>query len=535
MKFARITHSLVFRLLALGLVTTVLGTTYSYFRIASFLREDLEQAVAAQQLNLAQYVARDVDAGITERGGYLVRLAAALPRELLGRPQGLKDWLREHQTLQPLFSLGLVVADPQGRVLATFPDAPGTLDKLPVTPAQWDQALVQDLVIAKPRLGPLRGLPILPMSARVLDAAGRPAAVLVGVAEISQEGFLQRLLQSRSGVTGSLLLISPADGVFVAATDASMALRPTPAPGVNRLHDKAMTGWRGSGLTVNALGVEEIAAIVSVPSTGWFVVARLPTAEAFAGVARVQAFIVSQRLVGVLFVLSLIGLIVVLMLRPLYRAAEQADRMTLGEVPLAPLPVGRDDEVGHLTTAFNRLIVKLSENQVELQRLAHHDALTGLPNRQLLADRLEQALARAGRHSTHLALLFMDLDGFKLINDEFGHDAGDEALKQIAERLSGVLRRSDTLARIGGDEFVLLAPDFVGDPRPQVQALAQKCIDVVGRVLTLRGTEQRVGVSIGIALSTGADTVESLLLAADKAMYRAKESGASCSFSGDGG
>lgn len=531
MKRVRITHSLVFRLLALGLVTTVLGTTFSYFRIASFLREDLEQAVSAQQLNLAQYVARDVDASITDRGGYLVRLAAALPRELLARPEGLREWLRERQELQPLFSLGLMVADGQGHVLAAFPGEPGLPDKLPVTPAQWDLALAQELVIAKPQRGPLRGRPILPMSARVLDATGRPVAVLLGVAEISQDGFLQRMLQARSGFTGSLLLVSPADAMFVAATDATLALLPTPATGVNLLHDRAMTGWRGSGLTVNARGIEEIAAVVSVPSTGWFVVARLPTSEAFATISRVQSFIVSQRLVGVLFVLSLIGFIVVLMLRPLYRAAEQADRMTLGELPLAPLPLGRDDEVGHLTTAFNRLIVKLSENQVELQRLAHHDALTGLANRQLLTDRLEQALARAARQSTHLALLFMDLDGFKRINDALGHDAGDEALKQIAGRLSGVLRRSDTLARIGGDEFVLLAPDFAGDPRPQAQALAQKCIDIVGGALSLRDTEQRVGVSIGIALSDGSDSVEALMTAADKAMYLAKESGSSSRFS----
>ncbi|MFS2055783.1 diguanylate cyclase domain-containing protein, partial [Variovorax sp. CT11-76] len=159
----------------------------------------------------------------------------------------------------------------------------------------------------------------------------------------------------------------------------------------------------------------------------------------------------------------------------LLRAADQADRMTRGELPLAPLRVVRDDEIGHLTQAFNRLLAKLVDNQQALARLAHHDTLTGLPNRKLLDERLQQALAHAARHGQPVAVLYLDLDGFKQLNDTLGHEAGDLALREIARRLQALVRQTDTVARIGGDEFVLLATGLVEPAEQGAQVLAQRC------------------------------------------------------------
>jgi diguanylate cyclase (GGDEF)-like protein len=202
--------------------------------------------------------------------------------------------------------------------------------------------------------------------------------------------------------------------------------------------------------------------------------------------------------------------------------------MTRGELALAPLRVVRNDEIGHLTRAFNRLLAKLLDNQEALARLAHHDTLTGLPNRKLLDDRLQQALVRAKRHSHQVAVLYLDLDGFKKLNDTLGHEAGDRALGEIARRLQGLVRQTDTVARIGGDEFVLLAADFEGPAEQGALTLARRCIDAIVQPLQLAqpvhdGTI--IGVSIGIALGNGGETPQDLLAAADKAMYRAKQGG----------
>jgi diguanylate cyclase (GGDEF)-like protein len=212
----------------------------------------------------------------------------------------------------------------------------------------------------------------------------------------------------------------------------------------------------------------------------------------------------------------------------LFDAARQADQMTLGEAPLMPLKIVHDDEIGHLTAAFNRLLTKLLSSQDELLRIAHHDSLTGLPNRRLLIERLAQALARAKRNDTRVALMFMDLDDFKPINDTFGHETGDEALRIIAGRLAEGIRQGDTLARVGGDEFVLIVTDLdsaAGDITGMVQSIANKTIAIAAQPMMIEGTEISVRMSIGIAVCGGANSSDEIMSAADSAMYRAKQSG----------
>jgi diguanylate cyclase (GGDEF)-like protein len=162
--------------------------------------------------------------------------------------------------------------------------------------------------------------------------------------------------------------------------------------------------------------------------------------------------------------------------------------------------------------------------EVELAHQAMHDALTTLPNRALFYDRLGQALNRVGRHSAAVAVLFLDLDRFKLINDSLGHGAGDKLLIAVAERLSNVLRGGDTAARFGGDEFVILCEDVSGER--QAIAIAERIADELDAPFTVEGDEVFVRTSVGIALATepGARP-EALIRDADAAMYRAKERG----------
>jgi len=161
----------------------------------------------------------------------------------------------------------------------------------------------------------------------------------------------------------------------------------------------------------------------------------------------------------------------------------------------------------------------------ELAFMATHDTLTGLPNRTLILDRAEQALVRARRHQTPVAALFIDVDGFKTINDTLGHDAGDELLRHLTERLDGVLRATDALGRLGGDEFVVIAEDLSLRAGPEL--IAERLLEALKQPVKLSAspaTQLTVTASIGIAMGVRA-SAQDLLRDADIAMYQAKREG----------
>lgn len=176
------------------------------------------------------------------------------------------------------------------------------------------------------------------------------------------------------------------------------------------------------------------------------------------------------------------------------------------------------------------VFVELHQLRRRAEQLAHralHDPLTGLPNRTLFLDRLEVALTRLERHSSGVAVFFLDIDHFKRVNDSLGHEAGDELLITVTERLRGVLRSSDTLARYGGDEFTILCSELVSP---------DDAIDVAGRVqaavsepVRLGEDEVRVSASIGFTIAPGRSLgATTLVRRADLAMYRAKDRGRAC-------
>ncbi len=169
-------------------------------------------------------------------------------------------------------------------------------------------------------------------------------------------------------------------------------------------------------------------------------------------------------------------------------------------------------------------ITQRRRSEEQIIRLAHYDELTGLANRNLFGTHLAHAIIRAQRNDLRLAVLFIDLDRFKNINDALGHDVGDDVLQLVARRLTEALRASDILARLGGDEFVVIAED-VGQPET-VAVLANKLLAAVDQPLPVRGHEFALSASIGIALFPGDGTdAHTLLKNADTAMYRAKELG----------
>lgn len=182
--------------------------------------------------------------------------------------------------------------------------------------------------------------------------------------------------------------------------------------------------------------------------------------------------------------------------------------------------------VGYLR-AYERSRILQEKNQQRLWHLANHDALTGLPNRLLLIDRLSQLLPLAKREGKRLAVMFLDLDDFKPVNDVYGHDAGDRLLKQVADRLHSVVRAGDTVSRMGGDEFVVLLADL--DDQNALAAVQSKIRHALAEGISLGDQELRISASIGLAVfPDDGDTIDALLQAADKRMYSSKHTVDGC-------
>jgi diguanylate cyclase (GGDEF)-like protein/PAS domain S-box-containing protein len=169
-------------------------------------------------------------------------------------------------------------------------------------------------------------------------------------------------------------------------------------------------------------------------------------------------------------------------------------------------------------------ITLLKDSELRAAHSAQHDPLTGLPNRLLLDDRLQQALTRAERSRESLAVCYLDLDGFKAVNDRLGHAAGDQLLIEMARRLQACVRAQDTVARLGGDEFVLLLP-APGEPA-ELEAVLARVSSALNRPVLLDGQSAEVSASVGVALyPQDGHQADALLAQADRAMYQAKRQG----------
>jgi len=206
--------------------------------------------------------------------------------------------------------------------------------------------------------------------------------------------------------------------------------------------------------------------------------------------------------------------------------AEEAGRLGISDETLdaATEMVGRSCNAS-LVNMAKQYDNELDDLHARLLHLASHDQLTGLANRAVLLTRLETAIARLDRRPGGLAVVFMDLDDFKSVNDAFGHNHGDELLTVIGERFTCLMRSEDTVARFGGDEFVALFEDLT-NPAYEAEALAQRLQRAVAEPIPIAGQPLRITASIGVAVVTGPDCrSEEVLIEADRTMYDAKRGG----------
>ena len=267
-----------------------------------------------------------------------------------------------------------------------------------------------------------------------------------------------------------------------------------------------------------------------------YVFTAYPERELFANNSGLGWSVAIITLIAILLTAAfLYSALKILLIKPILQLSHAANEMGRGKL-LVPIDVDSNDEIGDLASTFKEMGKNLNHYHEQVRYVAYHDSLTGLPNRKMFKDYLTRATAEARRNFQKLAILFLDLDNFKRINDTMGHPAGDKLLKLFADRLSDCLRQTDVishavnedaselLARLAGDEFIILMPRTAGSS--DAQKVAKRILDSLAKPFRIDQQELYVSTSIGIALfpDDGDDSNE-LLKSADIAMYSAKKLG----------
>ncbi len=257
---------------------------------------------------------------------------------------------------------------------------------------------------------------------------------------------------------------------------------------------------------------------------GMLEVEQEPHALAAGFIRQAQGAVLASLVESLLVGLMLLWISSRLVTSHLHRAAVQlADaRPERSDVFRLPVPaVHRDNELGDLLRSTNRMIARLQDSRRELAHVATHDPLTGLPNRLLIRDQLEGALSRARRSGTRVAVLFLDLDRFKAVNDLHGHECGDALLQAIAGALSTAVRDADAVGRLSGDEFLVVGEGI--ESEDEVVQLVRRVVDAASRRHPLGEREVSATVSVGVAIfPADGEDADALIRNADLAMYRAK-------------
>ncbi|MDO8931489.1 MAG: EAL domain-containing protein [Rhodocyclaceae bacterium] len=329
----------------------------------------LEQLLSEQQRATIGYVAEDIDQRLRRRLDILAQAASVVPLDWLGDPARLEEMLHERPNLNKLFDGGVIIVKPDGSgAFADYPPVPGRRARsFENFTAAVDVIRTGRPTVGKPFVAPLLGQPVLGFAVPVHDKDGRLAAILAGVSSLQAPDLLGIVSQHRHGKTGDLMVIAPQHDIVVIGSNPADMLRSLPQPGVNVMLDRFRAGHEGSGVSVNIKGVEQLVSGRKLTTVeGWFVVARLPTAEAFAPIGALRLLVFGGALLLSLLVAALAALWVRRALAPLRDATTALDAISAGTAPLQPLPVARQDEVGRLVQSFNRLQQRLRLRETEM-------------------------------------------------------------------------------------------------------------------------------------------------------------------------
>ena len=340
------------------------------FYVAKTMREDMHELLGDQQKATVALVAASVNQDIKERMDSLVGIAKSIDSGHLKSPASLQKMVAQSPILQILFNAGVFVTRGDGTAIAEYP----LIGRIGLNYMDRDHVATAlsegKTTVGRPTIGKRVRAASFAITAPILDAQGKAIGAIAGATDLSKPNFLDELNQSRYGQSGGYLLVDPQSRQFVIATanNKRLAMQPLPATGINAVLDRRLEGFDGSAVNTNSQGVEVLTSSARVPLAGWFVIATLPTNEAFAPIQNML-----QRIQIATVLLTLVaGVLAWWMLKrqlaPLETAIKTLSALSDSNDAPQLLAITRNDEIGDLLTAFNRLLNTLGERDKELHR-----------------------------------------------------------------------------------------------------------------------------------------------------------------------
>jgi PAS domain S-box-containing protein len=364
--------SLKTRLTLFTLAVFLIGIWSLALYASRILREDMQSQLGEQQFATVSLAAAQVNSELNERLKALEKIASEITPAMLSNAARLQTFIEQRPILQLMFNGGIRAAGADAKILASVPFS----DERVSTSYQDRDYMIGALkegksTIGRPVLGRVLKAPAIGMAVPIRDGKTRVIGALIGSVNLGKPNFLDRVTESRLSKTGGYLVIAPQHQLIVTATDKSHIMQATPAPGVNKMHDKYMQGFEGHGIAVNSRGIEELSAAKGIPAAGWFIVTTLPTDEAFALITAMRQRILLATGLITLLAGALVWWMTAWMLRRQFSPMIAATRTlaTLSDTSQPPrlLRVDRQDEIGELIGGFNRLLESLIQREAALQ------------------------------------------------------------------------------------------------------------------------------------------------------------------------
>ncbi len=359
-------RSLKTRVTLLSLVIFLVCIWSLVYYAGSVLHKDLQLLLGEQQYSAVSIVAANVNQEMDFRFRSLESIANSILPQTFSNPLALQSLLEDRPILQKLFNGGFYAVRADGTTIADVPRSTGRIG-MDVSEKVWMvQALQGHTSIGKPVVGKKLGVPVFTMATPIKGPGGTVIGVLAGVIDLSTPNFLDQLTGNRYGKSGDFLLVAPQYRLIVTSSDKSRVMENLPDKGLNPELDRFVDGYEGTGILTNPKGVEVLASAKRVPAAGWYVAALLPVSVAFSPIQNLQQHVMSAAILLTLLSGAVIWWMLRRQLFPMLEAVEALSTLADENLPVSPLPVTRQDEVGLLIGSFNSLLEVIAHRESAL-------------------------------------------------------------------------------------------------------------------------------------------------------------------------